>query len=110
MPLQVTSAPEEEEHRLEIHARPEPSPSERRRSLDAAMPRRRLSGEAPAPLGFDATQWPPAGAEPLEVSDLYERVNDLGLEYGPAFQGLEAAWKLGEETYAEVSLDSAQER
>ena len=108
--LQVTlTAEDSEEHRLEIHARPEPSSEQEEEIPWARHAQARLSSEAPAPLGFDATQWPPAGAEPLEVSDLYERVGDLGLEYGPAFQGLEAAWKLGEETYAEVSVDSAQE-
>ena len=33
----------------------------------------------------------------------------IGLEYGPAFQGLEAAWRLGEEIYAEISLAEEQE-
>ena len=32
----------------------------------------------------------------------------VGLEYGPAFQGLSRAWKLGEEVFAEVSLAEAQ--
>ncbi|GAB7180178.1 SDR family NAD(P)-dependent oxidoreductase [Kitasatospora sp. Ki12] len=27
-----------------------------------------------------------------------------GLDYGPVFQGLRAAWRLGEEVYAEIAL------
>ncbi|HEX4115380.1 MAG TPA: SDR family NAD(P)-dependent oxidoreductase, partial [Solirubrobacteraceae bacterium] len=48
--------------------------------------------------------WPPSGAEPLTVEDLYERLAESGLEYGPAFQGLTGAWRRGDELFAEVSL------
>jgi acyl transferase domain-containing protein/NAD(P)-dependent dehydrogenase (short-subunit alcohol dehydrogenase family)/thioesterase domain-containing protein/acyl carrier protein len=108
--LQVTVTPDEdsEEHRVEIHARPEPNGDQDEEVSWARHATATLSDEAPAPLGFDATAWPPPGAEPLDTADLYERVADLGLEYGPAFQGLEAAWRLGEETYAEVSLAEEQ--
>jgi acyl transferase domain-containing protein/NADPH:quinone reductase-like Zn-dependent oxidoreductase/NADP-dependent 3-hydroxy acid dehydrogenase YdfG/acyl carrier protein len=51
-----------------------------------------------------AGEWPPLGAEPLEVDGLYERLAERGIEYGPAFQGLGAAWRLGEEFFVEVSL------
>ncbi|KJY27981.1 SDR family NAD(P)-dependent oxidoreductase, partial [Streptomyces katrae] len=48
--------------------------------------------------------WPPAGAEPLDTDGLYETLGAAGLEYGPVFQGLQAAWKLGEDIYTEVAL------
>ena len=48
--------------------------------------------------------WPPAGAEPCDVAGLYDRLAGQGYEYGPAFQGVGAAWRRGEEMYAEVSL------
>ncbi|MFJ9411280.1 type I polyketide synthase [Streptomyces sp. NPDC101393] len=54
--------------------------------------------------GFDAAVWPPEGAEPAEVADCYDALADAGLTYGPAFQGLRAVWKLGEDLYAEVGL------
>ncbi|WP_204032205.1 type I polyketide synthase, partial [Sinosporangium siamense] len=53
---------------------------------------------------FDATVWPPRGAQPLDVSDVYDRMADGGFAYGPAFQGLRVAWRLGEEVFAEVAL------
>ncbi len=59
---------------------------------------------APEPLG----QWPPEGAEPIEVEDVYGRLAELGFDYGPAFQGLTAAWRRGEEVFAEVSLAPEQ--
>jgi benzoate-CoA ligase family protein len=56
-----------------------------------------------------AGSWPPPGSEAVDVADLYERLTELGLEYGPAFQGLHAAWRRGQKLFAEVSL-SEQER
>ena len=52
--------------------------------------------------------WPPAGAEPLEIDDAYERLEDVGLEYGPVFQGLRGVWRRGEEVFAEVELGEEQ--
>ena len=56
------------------------------------------------PLG----SWPPEGAEPIELGSVYDRLAAVGFDYGPAFQGLTAAWKLGDEVYAEVSLAEEQ--
>ncbi|RSR96830.1 SDR family NAD(P)-dependent oxidoreductase [Streptomyces sp. WAC04189] len=53
---------------------------------------------------FDLTQWPPPGAAPLDVTDAYALLADRGYAYGPAFQGLRAAWRDGDEIYAEVAL------
>ncbi|MEU9477976.1 type I polyketide synthase [Streptomyces sp. NPDC048191] len=54
--------------------------------------------------GHDLTAWPPAGAEPVGLDGVYERLAELGAEYGPRFQGLRAAWRRGEEAYAEVAV------
>ena len=53
--------------------------------------------------------WPPAGAEAVDIETLYDRAAAAGLEYGPAFQGLRAAWRLGEEVLAEVALSAEQQ-
>ncbi|BBC30132.1 Polyketide synthase [Streptomyces graminofaciens] len=52
--------------------------------------------------------WPPAGAEPVPVDGLYERFADAGYGYGPAFHGLHAAWRLGQDVYVEVRLPEDQ--
>ncbi|MEH0420578.1 SDR family NAD(P)-dependent oxidoreductase [Streptomyces sp. B21-083] len=57
----------------------------------------------------ESTAWPPAGAQPVELDGLYERFAEGGFAYGPVFQGLRAAWRLGEEVYAEASLPSEQQ-
>ncbi|WP_262697718.1 MULTISPECIES: type I polyketide synthase [Streptomyces] len=52
--------------------------------------------------------WPPPGATPLPVEDLYQRLADHGYHYGPSFQGLTAAWRLDGDVYAEVSLPEGE--
>ncbi|WP_455772032.1 type I polyketide synthase, partial [Streptomyces microflavus] len=61
---------------------------------------------AQQPLGPDAglSAWPPAGAEPVEVEGYYDRLAEQGYGYGPAFHGLRAAWRRGDEVFAEVAL------
>ncbi|MEV7195509.1 SDR family NAD(P)-dependent oxidoreductase, partial [Streptomyces sp. NPDC093510] len=58
---------------------------------------------------FDLAVWPPAGAEPVAVDSLYGDLAASGLEYGPVFQGLKAAWRAGEDVYAEVVLPDGVE-
>ncbi|PJI99794.1 acyl transferase domain-containing protein [Streptomyces sp. 2333.5] len=48
--------------------------------------------------------WPPAGAVPVPVDDLYLRLTEGGVDYGPSFRGLRAAWRLGEDFYADIDL------
>ncbi|MEV6568448.1 type I polyketide synthase [Streptomyces kronopolitis] len=48
--------------------------------------------------------WPPAGAVPVPVDDLYHRLTEGGVDYGPSFRGLRAAWRLGEDFYADIDL------
>ncbi|MFD5307885.1 SDR family NAD(P)-dependent oxidoreductase, partial [Streptomyces rochei] len=56
-----------------------------------------------APAGLDE-QWPPVGAETLSVEAAYEVFRERGYGYGPVFRGLRAAWRRGEELFAEVAL------
>ncbi|WP_133909000.1 type I polyketide synthase, partial [Actinophytocola oryzae] len=58
--------------------------------------------EAAAPTG--PSQWPPADAEPMAVDGVYEDLADRGYGYGPAFRCLRAAWRRGDEVFAEVAL------
>ncbi|MEK8142976.1 polyketide synthase dehydratase domain-containing protein [Streptomyces sp. M10(2022)] len=46
----------------------------------------------------------PTGAQPLDIDVLYARLADLGYTYGPAFQGVRAAWRDEDSVYAEVVL------
>jgi len=46
--------------------------------------------------------WPPAGAQPLEVEELYDALAGRGLDHGPAFQAIRGAWRLDDDLFAEV--------
>ena len=61
------------------------------------------AGPPPVP-SFDLVAWPPLGAEPVDAAGLYGVLAGRGLSYGPAFRGLVAAWRRGEEVFAEVKL------
>ncbi len=52
----------------------------------------------PEPIGA----WPPEGAEPVAHSGHYAALVERGLRYGPAFQGLRAVWRRGDEVFAEI--------
>ncbi|MFF1698096.1 SDR family NAD(P)-dependent oxidoreductase, partial [Streptomyces sp. NPDC058257] len=66
----------------------------------------------------DLTVWPPAGAEALDVEGFYDRLAEAGLGYGPAFQGLRAAWRgatggagaTDPTVYAEIHLPESEHR
>ncbi|MFD7137811.1 SDR family NAD(P)-dependent oxidoreductase, partial [Streptomyces sp. NPDC059894] len=70
--------------------------------------------DGPAALPATATatggpaEWPPPGAEPVDVADFYARLAGVGYDYGPVFQGLRAAWRRGDEYFAEVALAEEQ--
>ncbi|HEY3470419.1 MAG TPA: type I polyketide synthase, partial [Amycolatopsis sp.] len=58
-----------------------------------------------APAGnFTLAAWPPPGAEEVDLDGLYDQLAATGFGYGPAFRGLRAAWRDGEDVYAEVVL------
>jgi acyl transferase domain-containing protein/acyl carrier protein len=115
--LVVGEAGESGRRPVAIHSRVEPAAGE---PDEAGEWVRNASGTiAPAAVdgaGDDAAAvrelrgaWPPEGAEAVDAGDLYDRLAETGFGYGPAFQGLGAAWRRGDELYAEVALDEDQE-
>ena len=48
--------------------------------------------------------WPPPAESFIDIDDLYQRLADSGLQYGPQFAGLRAAWRIGDGILAEVEL------
>ncbi|WP_433872804.1 SDR family NAD(P)-dependent oxidoreductase [Saccharopolyspora sp. CA-218241] len=47
------------------------------------------------------TSWPPPGARPVDVADLYA---GLAVDYGPSFRAVRAAWVDEGRVYAEIAL------
>ncbi|MGA5130217.1 type I polyketide synthase [Streptomyces olivoreticuli] len=105
--LSVGEAGTDGRRTLEIHSRPERPAGEDRpdqpwsRNASGVLAAGRAAAE-------ELSVWPPADAVPVDVSDLYERFTAGGFGYGPAFQGLRAAWRRGDEVFAELRLPEKQ--
>ncbi|HEU5470906.1 MAG TPA: beta-ketoacyl synthase N-terminal-like domain-containing protein, partial [Actinophytocola sp.] len=55
----------------------------------------------------DLAQWPPAGAEPVALDNVYPDLAAAGFGYGPTFQGLRQVWRRGADIFAEAGLPEA---
>ena len=66
------------------------------------------TGSGGASGSFEADAWPPPGATPIDVSAHYETMAQFGYTYGPAFRGLRAVWRCGDEVFAEVALPESE--
>ncbi|WP_261900544.1 type I polyketide synthase, partial [Mycobacterium marinum] len=62
-----------------------------------------LGSGSPEPA-TDLSTWPPVGAVEVENADGYQQLAERGYGYGPAFRGLNAMWRRGDEVFAEVAL------
>ncbi|MDT3400711.1 polyketide synthase dehydratase domain-containing protein, partial [Streptomyces sp. B1866] len=102
--LQVTVGQADDDGRREvaIYSRPETGAEDGER--DVTCHARGVLAAAAEPAAPWPAVWPPEDAEPLPVDALYAHLTDLGYDYGPVFQGVRAAWRDGDETYAEVAL------
>ncbi|MEU1501701.1 type I polyketide synthase [Streptomyces sp. NPDC005732] len=63
---------------------------------------------SPAPGHQDPAAWPPAGAVPLDLDELYLTLEDHDTVPGTALRTLTAAWRLGDEVYADAVLSEPQ--
>ncbi|MFG1845253.1 SDR family NAD(P)-dependent oxidoreductase [Micromonospora carbonacea] len=94
------AAPDEHGRRqVAIHSRPADDPrGDWTRHADGVL----------APGGGDApealTEWPPADATTVPVGPIYAQLHRLGVDHGPTFRGLRAAWRTPDAVFAEVAL------
>ncbi|MEU7359574.1 SDR family NAD(P)-dependent oxidoreductase [Streptomyces olivaceoviridis] len=88
--------------RLTVHARPEGADGEWTRHATGVLAPH--TAPEPAPV----TDWPPAGAVPVDVTGTYDHLAGQGYHYGPSFRCLRGAWRLGEEVWAELALPDAE--
>ncbi|MFF7794496.1 SDR family NAD(P)-dependent oxidoreductase [Streptomyces sp. NPDC007991] len=90
---------------VDVYSRPEePGPEESAapwtRNVSGHLGRVRAPREEPA-------QWPPRGAESVDLTGAYAALADADLAYGPAFQGVGAVWRRGDDVFAEVRLPAS---
>ncbi|MFI1184456.1 SDR family NAD(P)-dependent oxidoreductase [Streptomyces sp. NPDC020799] len=87
-----------------VYAAPESDSGRRtwtRHARGTLGPRPTLENLADAVSGL----WPPSGAQPVDLTDAYERLNEMGYGYGATFRCLRKLWRHGGDLLAEVALD-----
>ncbi|MEU1425354.1 SDR family NAD(P)-dependent oxidoreductase, partial [Kitasatospora sp. NPDC005751] len=97
----VVAAPDAEGRRgVEVFSRPEETAAPQAWVLHAS------GVVAPATAAGrtdeDFLVWPPKDAAPVDITDVY--AVHLAEVYGPTFHGLRAAWRRGDDVFAEVAL------
>ena len=50
-------------------------------------------------------QWPPSGSQELDIELFYERLAEAGYNYGPSFQGMRRVFEVGDDLFAEITLE-----
>ena len=96
----VQSGDEAGRRQMEIHARTGDAPWARRAAGVLAP----VASAAAFPGAGEPGAWPPAGAVRADVEGLYAGLAAGGYGYGEAFRGLRAAWRRGDDVFAEVAL------
>nr|WP_320066037.1 type I polyketide synthase [Micromonospora sp. RTGN7] len=78
------------------------------RAADAWVPHARglLTPAEPTTAADWSQVWPPFAGEPVDGRQMYRALGELGFGYGPAFQSVRAVWSRGEETFADLVLDT----
>ncbi|MEU4898970.1 type I polyketide synthase, partial [Streptomyces sp. NPDC021722] len=97
--IQITTTPTHNDntHTLTIHTRTDPDQPWTQHATGTLT---RTHTTPPTPH----TTWPPTNAEPIDLDGAYHHFATTGLEYGPAFQGLQALWRQGGRLLADVHL------
>ncbi|MFJ7338571.1 SDR family NAD(P)-dependent oxidoreductase [Streptomyces sp. NPDC101116] len=89
---------------VRIFSRPEEAEADEAWVLNADGVLSAMAEGASGEESLDLSVWPPRGAVAIDVDTTYEHLTHAQLPYGPAFQGLRAAWRLEDDIYAEVAL------
>ncbi|NEW38026.1 SDR family NAD(P)-dependent oxidoreductase [Nocardia cyriacigeorgica] len=103
--LTVEALDDEGRRAFTIHSRPAPDSTDPTPWVLHA--RGVLAAAANSTPAHPDPAWPPAEAEQPDHRSLYDRLAQLGFDYGPAFQGVTGIWRHDDRTFAEVSLDDA---
>ncbi|MEV1322035.1 SDR family NAD(P)-dependent oxidoreductase, partial [Micromonospora arborensis] len=87
---------------VSIHSHPDDTEDWTQHATGTLATTNTNAGTLPDASGIEA--WPPVDASIVDLSGHYEAVAQAGYGYGPTFQGLRAAWRRGDEIFAEVVL------
>ncbi|NGO49277.1 SDR family NAD(P)-dependent oxidoreductase [Streptomyces sp. YC419] len=102
--VQVRVGAEDEAGRRPVSVHSQAGPDEEwTRHVSGALSQAAVTG--PVDLGA----WPPPGADPIELGGFYEAYEHRGYAFGPSFRGLRAAWRRGDDVFAEVSFPGQEQ-
>lgn len=103
--LKIGRADEEGDRAFKLHARPIGGDTAEAPGWTLhASGHVRAQRPARADLPDILPAWPPADAESMDIAALRERLVVAGYDYGPAFRGLERAWRRNGDIFVEASL------
>ena len=107
--VQVDAPEEGEDGRrgLSIYSRLEEAPEGSAWTLHAQGMLSGAEATAALPEEVGLAAWPPVGGTPIDLTGLYSTLQAHGLGYGPAFQGLREAWRVGDAVYGRAVLPEA---
>ncbi|MFI9202356.1 type I polyketide synthase [Streptomyces sp. NPDC053048] len=106
--LSVTAADESGRRQITVHTRPDTGDGVDHPWTEHATGLLAVGSPAPAAPAEQPLNWPPAGAVEIGLDGVYDRLIEQGHGYGPSFQGLSRAWRLGDEILAEIELPEEQ--
>ncbi|AGP60456.1 hypothetical protein M271_45450, partial [Streptomyces rapamycinicus NRRL 5491] len=104
----VGGADDSGRRRLTVHSRPQGSGPGPRGTDWTRHATGTLARPATAP-DIDLATWPPPGATPIDVDQVYDDLARAGRGIGPAFRVLHSAWTRGTDVFAEVELADDQQ-
>ncbi|KJS57883.1 type I polyketide synthase, partial [Streptomyces rubellomurinus] len=107
--VQVTLGQADAEGRREVAVYSRPDSGEDQAAEAVCHARGRLAVDADRRAARLGGEWPPAGAEPVSVDELYASLAELGLDCGPLMQCAQSAWRSGGEVFAELGLPDGAE-
>ena len=103
--VDAPEAGEEGRRGLSIYSRLEDAPEGASWTLHAQGVLSLAQEAAAEESGLEA--WPPAGGTAIDLTGHYATLQARGYGYGPSFQGLREAWRVGDVVYGRVVLPEA---
>ncbi len=100
----VAAADTEGRRTIEVFSRPDDSGIEQPWVQHASGVVAPGAATASAAADKELAVWPPREATAVDLTGMYEALAEASYGYGPAFQGLKAVWRRGEDVFAEVEL------
>ena len=105
--VEAPDAGEDGRRALSIFGRLEEAPEDSAWTLHAQGMLSAAEATASVSDAAGLESWPPVGGTAIDLTGLYSTLQAHGFGYGPAFQGLREAWRVGDAVYGRAVLPEA---